>query len=450
MKRIRKYLVLLLCFAILAPMVCIKAEAASYPLVVNTVQSSQTIPQGEEGLIRLMILPEYTNEKYHVEVYNSSGRKVASAENSYYNTSTALRYVNITIDTAELDMGVGTYTVKYWLSFYSVYSWHDAPNQYTYTLKVIKNTCKGNHSLAVDTVLSQGTCEKEGNVRMYCKKCEYITVESKLGDHTYGSWVKLTDSSHQRTCTECGKTESASHSWNSGTVTKQPTCAETGVKTYTCSTCGGTKTESIAKTSNHSYGSWTKVNDTTHQHACTLCGKTESASHSWNSGTITKQPTCAETGVKTYTCSTCGGTKTETVAKTTKHTYGTSVKVDDNTHKHSCTLCGKEETVAHNWKDGDILEMPTFETTGLRERVCTDCGATKTVVIPKRASGDLNLDQAVNNKDVEYLLWHTLFPDSYPLDTYADFDMNGTVNNKDVEYLLWHTLFPDSYPLYAQ
>ena len=61
--------------------------------------------------------------------------------------------------------------------------------------------------------------------------------------------------------------------------------------------------------------------------------------------------------------------------------------------------------------------------------------------------GDLNDDGSVNNLDVEYLLWHTLFPDDYALNQDGNFDGEGNVNNKDVEYLLWHTLFPDDYPL---
>lgn len=61
--------------------------------------------------------------------------------------------------------------------------------------------------------------------------------------------------------------------------------------------------------------------------------------------------------------------------------------------------------------------------------------------------GDLNDDEAVDNKDVEYLLWHTLFPDDYPLNQEADFSGDGVLDNKDVEYLLWYTLFPDDYPL---
>ena len=62
-------------------------------------------------------------------------------------------------------------------------------------------------------------------------------------------------------------------------------------------------------------------------------------------------------------------------------------------------------------------------------------------------AGDFDGNGGVDNKDVEYLLWHTLFPDSYPVGKNADFDGNGNIDNKDVEYLLWHTLFPGSYPI---
>ena len=63
------------------------------------------------------------------------------------------------------------------------------------------------------------------------------------------------------------------------------------------------------------------------------------------------------------------------------------------------------------------------------------------------SAGDMNGDGTVNNKDVEYLLWHTLFPANYPISKNVDFSGDGQVNNKDVEYLLWHTLFPGNYPL---
>ena len=42
------------------------------------------------------------------------------------------------------------------------------------------------------------------------------------------------------------------HAWDGGKVTKEATCKEEGVKTYTCA-CGETKTEKIAKTTAHTY-----------------------------------------------------------------------------------------------------------------------------------------------------------------------------------------------------
>ena len=62
-------------------------------------------------------------------------------------------------------------------------------------------------------------------------------------------------------------------------------------------------------------------------------------------------------------------------------------------------------------------------------------------------TGDFTKDHGVTNEDVIYLLWHTMFPETYPVDTQADFNNDNLVTNEDVIYLLWHTMFPESYPL---
>ena len=61
--------------------------------------------------------------------------------------------------------------------------------------------------------------------------------------------------------------------------------------------------------------------------------------------------------------------------------------------------------------------------------------------------GDFTKDYAVTNEDVIYLLWHTLFPEDYLVESNADFTNDGVVTNEDVIRLLWHTLFPEDYPL---
>ena len=67
---------------------------------------------------------------------------------------------------------------------------------------------------------------------------------------------------------EMSTTGTESHNWNSGSVTKQPTCTATGVKTYTCRTCGVTKTESIAA-KGHTPGAAATC---TSPQKCTDCG----------------------------------------------------------------------------------------------------------------------------------------------------------------------------------
>ena len=75
--------------------------------------------------------------------------------------------------------------------------------------------------------------------------------------------------------------------------------------------------------------------------------------------------------------------------------------------------------------------------------------ATMKITIKPREDvvGDFTGDAVVTNEDVIYLLWHTLFPESYPLETEVDFTGDDQLTNEDVIYLLWHTLFPETYPL---
>ena len=75
-----------------------------------------------------------------------------------------------------------------------------------------------------------------------------ITDAVDAGCETDGSITYLRGS--ETVTVENGK--AAGHSYDNGTVTKQPSCTAEGVKTYTCIKCKKTKTESIAKTG-HTY-----------------------------------------------------------------------------------------------------------------------------------------------------------------------------------------------------
>jgi len=257
--------------------------------------------------------------------------------------------------------------------------------QHGRTCSICQNVEKANHSWNNGTVTKPATCKETGVKTFTCTTCNATKTETiaKTNDHSFGAWTKVSDSQHKHSCSVCGKEETANHTWNSGTVTKPATCKEDGVKTYTCTACNATKTETVAKTNNHSYGSWVKVNDTTHKHTCSVCGKEETGNHSWNSGTVTKPATCKEAGVKTYTCTGCNATKTESISKTNNHSYGNWAKVNDTTHKHTCTVCGKEETGNHSWNSGAVTKPATCKEAGVKTYTCTACNATKTEAIAK-------------------------------------------------------------------
>ena len=110
--------------------------------------------------------------------------------------------------------------------------------------------------------------DRDGN--QVVKEWEYVPD----GDVTlYAIWKSEQESG----------TESHSHKWDSGKVTKSPTCTLAGVKTYTCTECKETKTETIAP-KGHSYGAWKTVSAATvfaaevQQRTCSACGQTEKRS----------------------------------------------------------------------------------------------------------------------------------------------------------------------------
>ncbi len=83
---------------------------------------------------------------------------------------------------------------------------------------------------------------------------------------------------------------------------------------------------------------------------------------------------------------------------------------------------------------------------GENQWICLDYVVMEEVKAP---SGDLDGNGAVNDRDVLYLLKHTLFPDKFtiPEGMNTDYNNDGAVNDRDVLYLLKHTLFPDQFPL---
>lgn len=205
---------------------------------------------------------------------------------------------------------------------------------------------------------------------------------SVICSHSYGDWQKYDGTYHQKTCAICSDSKEEEHSWNEGAVVSAPTCKDEGSKTYTCTACGETKTETMEKTLDHKYGNYQKLDGNQHSSTCSVCGNVLNASHNWDAGTVTKKETCKETGITKYTCTDCAATREETIPLSTNHSFSAWQKVDDGKHTHSCSVCGKVETVDHNWNEGSVTKKPTCKEKGTCVYSCLGCGHTKTEELP--------------------------------------------------------------------
>lgn len=216
----------------------------------------------------------------------------------------------------------------------------------------------------------------------YTKRVEKLTINNTTDNMIlYAKW-----------------SDSHTHSWDSGVVTKQPTCTEAGTKTYTCTSCGKTKTTEIAATGHqhteirNKKEATCKAEGYTGDTYCTDCETKVSSGqaipkidHTWDNGKVTTEATCEHTGVRTYTCSVCGETKEEETPKT-DHTYddGTVTKkptcIETGIKTYTCTVCQKtktEEIAATGHQHTEVrnkVEATCTKDGYSGDVYCTDCG----------------------------------------------------------------------------
>ena len=112
------------------------------------------------------------------------------------------------------------------------------------------------HTEDAGTVTKAPTQETTGEKTYRCSECGYVMRTEEMEKlppehkHTYDADWKTDADSHWHECTGCGdKKDLAAHTSDDGTVTKEPTKNETGIKTYKCKVCSYTmRTETIPAT----------------------------------------------------------------------------------------------------------------------------------------------------------------------------------------------------------
>lgn len=263
-----------------------------------------------------------------------------------------------------------------------------------------------------------------------------------IGDSSVASYSNKTlsglkEGTTELTATLYGVTSSTSppvsvhdckNHWDTGSITKKPTCTEPGEKTFVCSICESTKKESVPATG-HAYAStWTtdiaaacekagtesrhctneNCTATTEQRSiaalghnwkdngdetatCTRNGCGKKHTHEWDSGTITTEPTCTAPGEKTYHCTyeengICKATKTEAVKKLghkyilTKRDAPTCTTTGEKKYCCAYTNCPYKKTeslkaTGHKNKETRNYKKPTCKYEGYTgDTYCKDCG----------------------------------------------------------------------------
>ena len=172
-------------------------KPAAPPKVEITVPEVVTV--GEEVKISWTASPlreKYDQREYCVTVQGGGSKK------SYYTTDTS---VSVTIKRRELHCNV---TVDARNTKYASYS----------SSSYASFRCVEAHEHSYTAVVTPPTCTEKG----------YTTHTCACGESYVDTYV-----------------DALGHSWDSGTVTKEPTETETGIRTFTCTRCGETKTESI-------------------------------------------------------------------------------------------------------------------------------------------------------------------------------------------------------------
>jgi hypothetical protein len=103
------------------------------------------------------------------------------------------------------------------------------------------------------------------------------------------------------------------NSWDEGVLTKEPSCREKGIMTFTC----------------------------THDPSHTKTEEVDALGHDWDEGTVQKEATCEEDGSILYVCSRCQKTRTKVIPAT-----------------------------GHDWGKWEVVRKATSSKAGIKERTC--------------------------------------------------------------------------------
>lgn len=260
------------------------------------------------------------------------------------------------------------------------------------------------------------TCTAEGETVYECKTehngviCNYtLTVVTSKIAHTLKTTVtpatceaagSVVTTCANEGCTAVNETTvlpALGHNYES-VVTKDATCTEEGVMTYTCQ------------------------NNAEHTYTQAIPAK----GHSYTP--VVTAPTCEAAGYTTYTCA-CGDNYTADSVPALGHNFGSWTDTgSEDVHTRYCSRCSETETEAHRWDNGKVIVEPSYDTEGQVLYTCGICGATKIVGV------GANVDENAPTGEIKWnaTLWND-FLSVITFGTYVNYDVVLEITAEDAE-----------------
>lgn len=206
-------------------------------------------------------------------------------------------------------------------------------------------------------ITKDATCKEPGSKTYTCTRCRKTSTEEiPVTGHLHTELRNEIEANCIQEgytgdvyCTDCGIKISSGktipkepHTWDEGKVTKNATCTEKGIRTFTCEVCRSTRIEEIHATGHvntitkFSKKASCKSDGYSGDIFCQDCGKLlkegtiiPKTKHTWNAGKITTAATTTKEGIKTFTCTFCGVTRTEKIAKLKPQTVTPGKVIND-------------------------------------------------------------------------------------------------------------------------
>ncbi|MBE6143375.1 MAG: hypothetical protein E7177_05290 [Erysipelotrichaceae bacterium] len=241
----------------------------------------------------------------------------------------------------------------------------------------------GDHQFTEWYVVDEPTHESEGMEERYCEVCTILESRSipkleggenenpenpdiPVHKHKY-EYEMIDEKNHRAYCPTCGDEYIEEHKIN----------AELG---YTdCRYCDYDMKDN--QTHEHDWVDCGMSDDDYHYSYCPSCGETTNPQpHEWIEE-IYFPADCLNSGTKYIYCSVCGNGHEELYFGDHSYGYG---EYNDEYHISVCWLCGESDENAkfeHNFTYETKL-IPTYNTEGIKEGTCQDCGFKKEFPIP--------------------------------------------------------------------